>query len=715
MSKSKGKDSISIKRYKNGGIYIKPSQKDMLARYDIGGMISGLTGLATKANPILGGVLGMGANIVGGLLGGNDQQEQMQKQMERQRMQNNNVQFQQNLQPQQQYTPTFKEGGKIKKGPSIAVADTARMPIINPKNPDLLTGVRDRMSQYKNVNDPSMYKDLQPEQMAQMFNVLKESTNDRTNAYTQRLLDNFNRTNARPGVYYESDTIKSPSKLKSVFEGDPRYKQLQQQYSTPGTLNTTVQSTGYAGNAGQGVKGNNQKYSLGGALHQGTGANINYTTQYPYGGNMQQPNAELEQGEPFRTPNGDISQVSNNAPTHEQGGVPLNLPEGSEILGKMVDPVFGKEFKKLGEQLKKAQDRYQKVLDEKPTPLARKTAKMMLDKVQGQYDQLMQRQESMKSQQDPTQQQFPYGGMPLMQNGRVVQYPYGGQLPKYGKPNESNNYSMTTPLNGKSNYNYNWTNPNGNQTYYPPQPQQFNTVDYNNLPSPVENDNTNYSTGIAPITPGYQQKGNDYTPPPSDNNFGDIASTIGALAPVAYNLGQGLFGNAQQLNPNSFQNPYNSQVKSLMANRRYNVDPELESNKLATAQYYQNLKQGAPSQSRYLAGLQSGQIANQRANQDVYSKANNMNNQYKGEEAQSLSNMGDREAATKMQIQDINSRSQASQRNYIPTALSQLSQFSQVQKQMSGEKKLDKQRLAIAKEMYKNYPFDMNKIIEYNK
>lgn len=121
----------------------------------------------------------------------------------------------------------------------------------------------------------------------------------------------------------------------------------------------------------------------------------------------QAPTAELEQGEPYRMPNGQIGMVSNNAPTHAEGGVPMALPYGTEILGK--NPAGnGEMFKTIGQRLKKAQDRYDKVLKSRPTEIAKRTAKMMMDKVQTEYNSLFEEQEAQKQYLD--QEQFARGG-----------------------------------------------------------------------------------------------------------------------------------------------------------------------------------------------------------------------------------------------------------------------------------------------------------------
>jgi len=423
--------------------------------------------------------------------------------------------------------------------------------------------------------------------------------------------------------------------------------------------------------------------------------------QYAQGG-MINSNAELEQGEPYRTPDGQIHQISDNAPTHAQGGVQMDLPNGTEILGKMIDPVMDEEFKEIGQQLKKAQDKYTKIIDSKPTPLAKKTAGMMLQKVQNKYDELMHRQEALKDRQVQQQQEYAYGGY---LGGIPTQYAPKTFLPKYDEPNSSNGYSMTvgTPLKGQGAYSWNVQDPlytaNAQPTYMMNQNTQSasqpNTIPFN----PATDTFTNLSNKSDSTINKWDKVGN-------------AVETAGTYAPTAYNLAQGIFGKANTLSQSNYQNEYNSQIRSLMSGRKYNVDPELEANRLSMATYLQNLRKGAPSQGRYLAGVQAGMISKQRADAESYAKKQNVENQYKGEEAQMLSNMGDKAAATRLNIEDINARRKAAQRNYLPTALSQLQQASFVNKQTKMQKLRDKQKLEIYKEMYKNYPFDLTKLYE---
>ncbi len=107
-------------------------------------------------------------------------------------------------------------------------------------------------------------------------------------------------------------------------------------------------------------------------------------------------NAELEKDEVFRTPDGEIEAVPEGTPTHTNGGVKMTLPEGTEILGKMKDKANGKSYKTMGQNLKKRFDKYDKIVNESGSRLAKSTAQRMLDKVQNEFDELMEDQEVQK-------------------------------------------------------------------------------------------------------------------------------------------------------------------------------------------------------------------------------------------------------------------------------------------------------------------------------
>jgi multidrug efflux pump subunit AcrA (membrane-fusion protein) len=115
-------------------------------------------------------------------------------------------------------------------------------------------------------------------------------------------------------------------------------------------------------------------------------------TKYKNGGEV--ANAELERAEPYMTPDGFISHVKEDAPTHEDGGVPVSLPANTKIIGKDVNG--SEELKKAGIRLAKLQKKFNKVLENKPSNVDRRTAEMNIKNATIEFNNLFMQQELQK-------------------------------------------------------------------------------------------------------------------------------------------------------------------------------------------------------------------------------------------------------------------------------------------------------------------------------
>lgn len=128
-------------------------------------------------------------------------------------------------------------------------------------------------------------------------------------------------------------------------------------------------------------------------------------------------NAELEGQEVFQTPNGQIAGV--NGPSHNQGGVPVNIPNGTQILSDRLK-LGKKTFAQLGAKYKTNKE--DKVLsDDKSTDMAKATAKLTSEIKQKKLTELFNTQEALKQSKVAAyakkmgvtlpQQEFRMGGM----------------------------------------------------------------------------------------------------------------------------------------------------------------------------------------------------------------------------------------------------------------------------------------------------------------
>jgi hypothetical protein len=168
----------------------------------------------------------------------------------------------------------------------------------------------------------------------------------------------------------------------------------------------------------------------------------------------------------------------------------------------------------------------------------------------------------------------------------------------------------------------------------------------------------------------------------------DAGTGLLSLAPVASNLISGL-GKPDQLNAQDYYNPMANQALSEMSNRRFNTGPGLAANANAAAAAMGNVVNQGGSRGMVNANRQALLSARMMADNSVNAQAQNMNNQYLGEQAQFRAGIGQQMANTKLGIKDINDRNAAAKRGMISTAMGQLGQFGQTQQLMRNQKDRD--------------------------
>ena len=91
--------------------------------------------------------------------------------------------------------------------------------------------------------------------------------------------------------------------------------------------------------------------------------NMSFAPTFPMGGYVGGPNVELEKEEVFQEPSGDMGKV--NAPLHNQGGVEINLPNGTRIFSDDIKlkTSEGKTFADRANEIKRQMSKYEKILN----------------------------------------------------------------------------------------------------------------------------------------------------------------------------------------------------------------------------------------------------------------------------------------------------------------------------------------------------------------
>lgn len=167
------------------------------------------------------------------------------------------------------------------------------------------------------------------------------------------------------------------------------------------------------------------------------------------------------------------------------------------------------------------------------------------------------------------------------------------------------------------------------------------------------------------------------------SGVGNLFTDIAALAPTISNM------YAKPETFNATYNPYESQIRQTMANRKFDISPAKRAIRENRSISNYNAANYNPNTGANLAYRLQSQIAANKAIADLYSTASNVNNQYAGEYANTLNNLGQqRVQATNMAV-DMNAKSRAAARNIQRAALSQLSQYAQNKQLMKNQKSRD--------------------------
>jgi hypothetical protein len=140
-----------------------------------------------------------------------------------------------------------------------------------------------------------------------------------------------------------------------------------------------------------------------------------------------------------------------------------------------------------------------------------------------------------------------------------------------------------------------------------------------------------------------------------------------------------------------------------MANRRYNIDPQLRDIESEYATASRSARNIGVGPGQYLSNQQG--LASQRARSigQAYAQKNNMDNAYIGEQAQMRANFGQQRVQAKQYASEYNAMTDSAKRKFVQQGMSDLSQFAQNQKLMGNQKSRDQLGLSIINSMMKNY------------
>lgn len=449
------------------------------------------------------------------------------------------------------------------------------------------------------------------------------------------------------------------------------------------------------------------------------------TDVFEYGGNVPSSLAYVDDGELIATPDGQVNKVPEQGQPTDSNLI--NLPEGSRILSNTLKvPGTNKTFAELGDKMMaKKKSKGKDIYAQNADMLNEMNNKLM-------HDKLFAMQENLKAKKgikNKTKElkTFAKGGdnLPVGYNaaGFMIDPRFAGEISmgvsaptprirdtwgikgdvtapwdNYGRVQEVNagvlpEVTITAPKRTKFSSSQTISKkatPRVAKSVVAPEiMSDLNTIDeivpeVSATPQDIRTRSIMPTIGTNPTTVN--------TPEVNSPNWVDAISDFATLAPIMSNLFTG--------NPESVQanyNPYASAIANTMGRRRYNINPllrDIEQNR-DVANY--SASQQMTNTGHNMAFRLQNAIQANKAKAAARATESNVNNQYKGEYANAMNDLGKQWVNATNLASDLNAQNRASARNIRRAGLSQLSQFAQNKSLMRNQSKRDKAMLELYK------------------
>lgn len=449
------------------------------------------------------------------------------------------------------------------------------------------------------------------------------------------------------------------------------------------------------------------------------------TDVFEYGGKVPSSLAYVDDGELIQTPDGSVSKVPEQGQPTDSNLV--NLPEGSRILSNTLKvPGTNKTFAELGDKvMTRKKSKGKDIYAQNANMLNEMNNKLM-------HDKLFAMQESIKAKKgikNKTKEleSFARGGdnTPAGYNaaGFMIDPRFAGEISmgvsaptprvrdtwgikgdvtapwdNYGRVSEVNAGTLPevtiaapkrTKFSSSQTISKKATPRVAKSVVAPEIMSDLSTIDeivpeVSATPQDIRTRSIMPTIGTNPTTVN--------TPEVNSPNWVDAISDFATLAPIMSNLFTG--------NPESVQanyNPYASAIANTMGRRRYNINPllrDIEQNR-DVANY--SASQQMTNTGHNMAFRLQNAIQANKAKAAARATESNVNNQYKGEYANAMNDLGKQQVNATNLASDLNAQNRASARNIRRAGLSQLSQFAQNKSLMRNQSKRDKAMLELYK------------------
>lgn len=451
------------------------------------------------------------------------------------------------------------------------------------------------------------------------------------------------------------------------------------------------------------------------------------TDVFEYGGKVPSSLAYVDDGELIQTPDGSVSKVPEQGQPTDSNLV--NLPEGSRILSNTLKvPGTNKTFAELGDKvMTRKKSKGKDIYAQNANMLNEMNNKLM-------HDKLFAMQESIKAKKgikNKTKEleSFARGGdnTPAGYNaaGFMIDPRFAGEISmgvsaptprvrdtwgikgdvtapwdNYGRVSEVNAGTLPevtiaapkrTKFSSSQTISKKATPRVAKSVVAPEIMSDLNTIDeivpeVSATPQDIRTRNIIPTIGTNPVATTVS------TPEASSPNWVDAISDFATLAPIMSNL---FIGSPESVQAN--YNPYASAITNTMGRRRYNINPllrDIDTNR-AVADY--SASQQMTNTGHNMAFRLQNAIQANKAKAAARATESNVNNQYKGEYANAMNDLGKQWVNATNLASDLNAQNRASARNIRRAGLSQLSQFAQNKTIMRNQSKRDRAMLELYK------------------
>lgn len=380
-----------------------------------------------------------------------------------------------------------------------------------------------------------------------------------------------------------------------------------------------------------------------------------YAAPFKFGGTFKgkkfggAPNAEVEHNEMIMTPDGIATNMRGKK--HRDGGIQVQLPDNTLILSDTVKVDKNKTAADIARPYTKKINKNKEILEKGGTYLSKNSSERNLNKYYSKVLDAYNKQEAIKNKKSTYK----------FQDGGPYSYssPYDEDVLKYNASQYDGTANMLSPYAGD--------NPTGGPWV-------------KDLYDAFSKDNLASVTGTQDFSTPKDRFGSILK-----NNMGtvgNIAESIGTLAPTIFNMTR---RKPADIDERRYTNYNAGVIDKLMRNRQYDINAGLAQNEASFRASAANMRNLGAGSGKAVANLTAAQNARQFGDMALRGQKTNMENQYRGEQANMLYGLGRDDLSGRMAHDEAEAMDYATWQNFKGSGMSGLQQYLLTKRQMKNQ------------------------------